>query len=99
VPDVDRAGHELIVDRLVGGLHAHDYAITARRHKGRRVRDADAQEEALLWTMLRQCDTHVEVDTDHRRVLTVRAGEDFLARRVQVQGPPDAGPDLRWRTG
>jgi hypothetical protein len=101
LPDVDRVGRDLVVDRLVGGFHAHDYAITRAQAKdlGLRVRYADAQEEALLWTILRQCDTQLEVETDDQRVVTLMAGEDFFARRVQVQASAGTGPDLRWRTG
>jgi hypothetical protein len=101
LPEADATGRDLIVDRLVGGFHAHDYAITRGQAKdlGLRVRYADAQEETLLWTILRQCDTQLETETDDRRAVTLMAGEDFLARRVQVQAGPDTGPDLRWRMG
>ena len=101
LPDADQAGRDVIVDRLVGGFHAHDYAITRAqaRDLGLRVRYADTQEETLLWTILRQCDTQLEVESDDRRVVTLMAGEEFLARRVRVRASPDTGPDLRWRIG
>jgi len=101
LPEVDRAGHELIVDRLVGGFHGHDYAITRAQAKdlGLRVRYADAREEALLWSILRECDERLEVESLEERVVTLMAGEDFFARRVQVQASSDTRPDLRWRTG
>lgn len=93
LPDAGPAGRDLIVDRLVGGFHAHDYAITRAQAKdlGLRVRDADPREEELLWTILRQCGTQIEAGTDDERVVTLVAGEDFTARRV--------GPGLRWRLG
>lgn len=101
LPDAGRDERDVIVDRLVGGFHAHDYAITRAQAEdlGLRVRYADTQEEALLWTVLRQCDTQLEVEPDGRRVVTLVAGEDFLARRVQVPASAGAGPDLRWRMG
>jgi hypothetical protein len=91
LPDAGPADRDRIVDHLVGGFHAHDYAITRAQGQelGLRVRYADAREEELLWTILRQCDTQLEAQTDDQRVVTLLAGEDFLARRT--------GPDLRWR--
>jgi hypothetical protein len=99
LPDIDAAGRDLIADRLVAGFHAHDYAITRAQAKdlGLRVRYADAQEEALLWTILRQCDTQLEVESDDRRVVTLMAGKDFFARRVQAEASPGTGTNLRWR--
>jgi hypothetical protein len=42
-----------IVDRLVSGFHAHDYAITRieAQHLGLRVRPPSPAEDALLWTI------------------------------------------------
>lgn len=101
LPDLYLARRRLIVDRLVGEYHAHDYAITRAqaRDLGLRVRDADAQEETLLWTILRQCDRRLDAGVDDERVVTLVAGEDFLARRIQAQTSPGADPDLRWIWG
>jgi hypothetical protein len=85
LPDADPADRAAIVDRLVDGYHAHDYAITRgqARELGLRVTDPDPREEELLWAVVSDCGDQLTPQRPGERVLALFAATD-----------PGAGPGV-----
>lgn len=90
----------MIVERLVGGYHAHDYNITCAEAAalGLRVTAASTQEEALLTAIWRSCRAYCDTlmpDHDAADVVwrpnSVMATTDFLARYFTFAGHSGSG--------
>lgn len=82
LPDAEPAARESIVDRLVSGYYAHDYAITRTqaRELGLRVSHPEPAEEALMWEVVSACrEWSARAD---QQVVSLLVGDSFLAHRV-----------------
>ncbi len=100
LPEADQAHRDAIVDRLVSGFHAHDYAITRdqARALGLRVSFPPPHEEALLWGVVRDCRDQLAAQSNGHRVVALLSGGDFHARRVEYPSGSE-GPGVRWEMG
>lgn len=90
-----------IANQLVGGYHAHDYALSRRevRELGLKARDASPEEEDLLWSLSKACRTLVTGQPGEKavsapevkvegEVLGLVAASDFYARNVLRRHDP-----------
>jgi hypothetical protein len=110
LPDADSATRQAVVDQLVSGYHAHDYAITRTqaRELGLRVTYPEPLEEALIWDVVGECRAQTVACADGEQVLSLVSGTDFRARQIEYLGPPaqarhqgatTRGRDIRWKIG
>lgn len=63
--DTDESTLQRIVDYLVNGYYEHNYSITRQEAKqlGLRVKYASAEEETLMWRILKISQQYLEIDT------------------------------------
>jgi hypothetical protein len=87
LPDTDPAVREEIVDHLVGGYDAHEYAITRGqvRQLGLRVTYPSPEEEALLWDVVLGCRDEA-ARTDGGQALSIVVSSDYPAHRARRSG-------------
>ncbi|MFL6160766.1 MAG: SDH family Clp fold serine proteinase [Jatrophihabitantaceae bacterium] len=86
----DQQARDQIVNRLVGGYHAHDYVLTRQdaRQLGLRVTDASPEEERLLWEIASRLDrprpdgVEQAAEQSSVGVVGIIAAAGFLARNV-----------------
>ena len=87
LPDAEEDERRRIVDQLVGGWYAHDYAISRAeaRDLGLRVRFASPDEEGPLWELLLSCRAQLAEHPGQaeNEIVGLIASEDFFACQRQ----------------